>query len=214
MRYAPRDLQARLAALGYHPGPIDGIRGKRTAAALQDAMRDRGVTNWFELFHKSGLHRIHWHWTAGAYGEIQMELDHYNFLIDKNGHEVAGTFPAETQAHYSPGRAASHTLNANTGSIALSVDCMAGAVERQFRAGRHPMTEGHLQGLVRLTARLCASYDIPVSRYSTLSHAEIQPTLGIKQRLKWDICWLPGMKGPGDPIEVGDRIRAMVKAAL
>ncbi len=26
-----------------------------------------------------------------------------------------------------------------------------------------------------------------------LSHAEVQPTLGIRQNAKWDISWLPGM---------------------
>ncbi|WP_323789958.1 N-acetylmuramoyl-L-alanine amidase [Thalassovita sp.] len=214
MKFTTRDLQARLAALGFHPGPIDGLHGARTNAALNDAMADRVVMRPEALFHSSGLHRIHWHWTGGAYGEIQLELDHYNALIDQDGTEVAGTFPTEAQARYHPGLAASHTLNANTGAIGLAVDCMAGACERPFRAGRYPMTRAQLDGLVRATARLCRQYDIPVSRWSTLSHAEIQPTLGIPQRAKWDICWFPGMDRPGDPVEVGDRIRAMVRGLL
>ena len=43
-----------------------------------------------------------------------------------------------------------------------------------------------------------------------MSHSEVQPTLGIRQKQKWDINWLPDMAAPGDPITVGDRIRAMV----
>jgi hypothetical protein len=214
MTYTTRDLQARLAALGFHPGPIDGIRGRRTSAALDAAMHDRVVTDPRHLFHISGLHRIHWHWTAGAYGEIQLELDHYNVLIDHDGAEVAGTFPPLAQANYAPGLAASHTLNANTGAIGLALDCMAGARERPFRSGPYPITHDQLEALAILTARLCKRYDIPVSRWSTLSHAEIQPTLGIRQRLKWDITWLPGMTRPGDPVEVGDRLRDMVRAAM
>ena len=34
--------------------------------------------------------------------------------------------------------------------------------------------------------------------------------LGVRQRGKWDITWLPGMTGVRDPISVGDRIRADV----
>ncbi len=88
------------------------------------------------------------------------------------------------------------------------------ARKHPFRAGPCPMTRAQVEGLVRATATLCRMYDIPVSRWSTLSHAEIQPTLGIRQRFKWDITWLPGMDRPGDPIEVGDKLRAMVRAAM
>lgn len=214
MNYSTRDLQARLAALGFAPGPIDGAHGRRTEAAMNAAMEDRGVSDPRHLFHFSGLHRIHWHWTAGAYGEIMLELDAYNILIDENGNEVDGTFPPGAQANYRVGYAASHTRNANTGAIGVSLDCMAGAQEWPFRAGRYPMKEAQVEALATVTARLCKRYDIPVSRWSTLSHAEIQPTLGIRQRFKWDITWLPGMARPGDPVEVGDRLRDMVRAAM
>ena len=214
MKYTTIDLQARLAALGFPPGPIDGIRGRRTEAALAAAMHDRVVLDPRRLFHTSGLHRIHWHWTAGAYGEIMLELDHYNILIDQNGAEVAGTYPPQAQANYSVGLAASHSRNANTGAIGLALDCMAGAQEWPFSAGKYPMTRAQVEALATVTARMCKRYDIPVSRWSTLSHAEIQPTLGILQKQKWDITWLPGMTRPGDPIEVGDRLRDMVRAAM
>ena len=39
-------------------------------------------------------------------------------------------------------------------------------------------------------------------------------TLGIVQRWKWDITWLPGMDQPGDPIAVGNRLREMVRCEL
>lgn len=108
----------------------------------------------------------------------------------------------------------SHTLNANGGAIGISMCAMAGAVERPFSAGKCPVTAAQIGALARETARLCIVYDIPVSRWSTLSHAEIQPTLGIKQRNKWDICWLPVMAAPADPITVGDRIRDLVRAEI
>ena len=53
-----------------------------------------------------------------------------------------------------------------------------------------------------------------MTRTRVLSHAEVWPSLGVMQRGKWDITWLPDMATPGDPIEVGDRLRAMVRERL
>ncbi len=214
MRFTTRDKQARCAAFGFHPGPIDGIRGKRTIAAIRALMEHRGVDREHEIFHPSGLHRIHWHWTAGAVGIIDVERDSYNELIDHDAEVHEGEFPPIAQATYKFREAASHTKNCNTGAIGLAVDCMANATERPFYAGTAPMTMGQVYRLAERTARYCQMYDIPVSRFSSLSHAEIQPTLGVRQRWKWDITWLPDMAMPGDPIEVGDRIRAMVREKM
>lgn len=209
MSFTVRDQQARLRALGYDAGPIDGLMGPLTRKARAAALSDRQGRNVFDLFHHSGLHRIHWHWTAGAYGAIALERRAYNGLVDTHGNRVDGDFRFEAQARYQVGRAASHTLNANTGAIGLACDAMAGAKEVPFEVGLAPLTMDMVWELCEWTAELCAAYDIPVSKTSTLSHAEIQPTLGIRQNSKWDITWLPGMKKPDDPILVGDRLRGM-----
>ena len=39
-----RTLQRALDALGYKPGPIDGLMGRQTRIALSDYLRDRGLT--------------------------------------------------------------------------------------------------------------------------------------------------------------------------
>src|SRR5262249_46617912 len=49
LRYGSRgqdvvDLQNQLAALGFNPGPIDGIFGPRTESALKAFQRSRGIT--------------------------------------------------------------------------------------------------------------------------------------------------------------------------
>lgn len=210
MTYHARDIQARCAALGFWPGPIDGIMGRRTREAILAALDQHGGHGVSDLFHKSGLHRIHLHWTAGADGVIQMEKSAYNGLVTRDGERVEGLFPFEAQANYAVGQAASHTLNANSGAIGLTADAMANARERPFDRGSAPMTPRQVDELCRWTAECCAAYWIPVSRFSALTHAEVQPTLGIRQRWKWDITWLPGMSAPGDPIDVGDRLRAMI----
>lgn len=100
------------------------------------------------------------------------------------------------------------------GAVGVSIGAMTGAVERPFSPGRAPFTPSQVSGLARETARLCRLYDIPVSPWSTLYHAEIQLTLGIVQRWNWDITWLPGMDQPGDPIAVGNRLCEMVRCEL
>lgn len=214
MNFSTRDIQARCAALGFWPGPIDGIWGPRTREAVQAALEHHGGRQPSSLFHPSGLHRIHLHWTGGADGVIRMERTAYNGLVARDGERVMGQFPFEAQADYAVGRAASHTLNANPGAIGLSADAMAGAKERPFNPGSAPMTVRQLDEICRWSAELSVRYWIPVRRFSILTHAEVQPTLGIRQRWKWDITWLPGMSDPGDPVAVGDRLREMISDHL
>ena len=214
MTYSVRDVQARCAALGFDPGPIDGMMGPQTRRATAAAFEARGVRKVADLFGPSGLHRVHWHWTAGADGLIDMERRAYNELVDRDGNVWDGVFRPEAQATYRIGRAASHTLNANTGAIGLAADAMAGAQERPFFAGAAPLTWPQVHALCERTAQHCEMYDIPVSKWSTLTHAEVQPTLGIRQRFKWDITWLPDMSAPGDPVQIGERLRGMVREHL
>ena len=160
------------------------------------------------------MKRIIWHWTAGAPGVNPHEADSYHFVIDANGREVAGVPVSRNRAPLVNGAYAAHTLNCNTDSIGISMDAMANAQERPFYAGSNPITMPQLEGLVLCTVRNCLEYDIEVSRATTLSHAEVERTLGIKQRQKWDIMWLPGMDGPADPVAVGDIIRGLVRDAI
>lgn len=158
------------------------------------------------------MKRIHWHWTAGAPGVNAKESDSYNYVITWPEGNVVKCVPVSAQKPpLVNGAYAAHTLNANSDAIGIAIDAMAGAKERPFSAGKYPITPNQLRSLVTLTATLTEKYGIPVSRKTTLSHAEVERTLGIKQNNKWDIMWIPGMNGVGDPIEVGDRIRELVR---
>lgn len=161
-----------------------------------------------------GLTRIHLHWTAGGYQPSQLDRDHYHFVVDGEGREHAGALPPEANLNTADGSYVAHTLGANTGAIGISVCAMAGAQEAPFAWGSAPLKECQVEGLCRLAARLAKRYAIPVDRKTILTHAEIQPTLGIKQRGKWDITVLPGMERPGDPVAVGDKLRARIRTLL
>lgn len=199
---AIRAQQARCAALGFSPGSIDGVDGPKTRLAYTlatAAQRAKGLP----FAHPSGLTRIHLHWTAGGHKPNATDRGAYHVLIHGDG-------TVEQVAPHTARR--SHTLNANAGAVGVSLCAMSGAVERPFNAGSSPVTEAQVAALACEVARLSRLYDIPVSPYSILTHAEL-PFLGVPQRQKWDVCWLPGMDKPGTPQAVGDELRRRIAAA-
>ena len=164
------------------------------------------------------MQRVVWHWTAGGHKANNTDRRHYHFIIEGYGTVVAGNHPPEANAVISNPKDgntyAAHTRGLNTGSIGVAVASMRGAVEHPFDPGPSPISPAQIDAMVKLTADLCRQYNIPVTRETTLSHAEVQPTLGVAQRGKWDIAWLPGMDAPADPVRVGDGLRERVRQAM
>lgn len=160
------------------------------------------------------LKRIVLHWSAGGNAPSAIDRQHYHFIVGGDGAVVHGIHAPEANIAPKQGAYAAHTLNLNTGSIGVAMTGMLGAVERPFNAGRSPLTQAQVDAFVRLVAQLCRQYGIPVTRETVLSHAEVQPTLKVQQRGKWDICWLPGMTGAADPVKVGDILRSRITAAM
>jgi len=159
--------------------------------------------------------RIILHWTAGTNTPNSTDLKAYHFVIAGNGQVMPGLFPVS--ANVPPlrsGRYAAHTLNCNSDSIGVSLAAMAGAVESPFNPGKYLITEAQLSALAQTVVDLSRQYGIPITRTTVLTHAEVQPTLGIAQKNKWDIRWLPGMAKPGDAVAVGDVIRARALALM
>lgn len=161
------------------------------------------------------MKRVHWHWTGGAEGLIGVEADSYHEIIQPDGTVQAGEFPIEAnKPPLRPGQYAAHTLNANSDAISIACDAMAGAKERPLVWGTNPLTEAQIDAMLHRTAHWCRFYGIPVSRTTTLSHAEVERNLGIKQNNKWDIMVLPGMTRVDDPVVVGDELRRRLTAIM
>lgn len=199
-----RYLQARLKALGFDPGPIDGLLGVKTYRAKAHAEVAQ-LAKGLPLVHPSGIQRVVMHWTAGRPNPGALDQQHYHVLVSGDG--------LVHRPHH-PNTRLSHTKNANGGAIGVSLCGMHGAKESPFDEGAYPIQAHQIAVMARAVKELCQAYDIPVTPYSVLTHAEIQPTLGITQAAKWDITWLPGMDKPGHPVEVGDRLRAMIKKVV
>jgi len=164
---------------------------------------------------KVTMDRIVMHWSAGNGKVSDLEKKHYHFIVAADGTVVPGTNPVESNIPpLKSGSYAAHTWKLNSNSIGVAVSAMAGATERPWSPGRHPITKDQVEALASLVASLSIMYGIKVTPETVLTHAEVQPTLGVTQKAKWDITWLPGMDKPQDPIKVGNILRAMITKEL
>ena len=159
------------------------------------------------------MKRIIMHWSAGTHTVSGLDREHYHYIVDGDGNVVTGRYPVEANRVIDRERGyAAHTWNCNTGAIGVALAAMAGASEYPFRAGKFPITDKQLLAFTRLVYRLSVQYSIPIKPDTVLTHAEVQPTLGITQKKKWDISWLPGMPAPGPAVSVGNALRRLIAA--
>lgn len=162
----------------------------------------------------AAVRRIHVHWTAGGHRANATDRASYHVLVEGDGKLVRGDKSIAANAPGSGMAPASHTLNANTGAIGVSMCAMVGAKERPLDPGPAPLTEAQWNAMVSAVAQLALHYGIPVTPQTVLTHAEVQPNLGIVQRSKWDITVLPFDRATVGHGPVGDRLRREVAAAM
>lgn len=159
------------------------------------------------------MKRIILHWTAGTYKANDTDRKAYHILIEGDGSLIKGL--ASIALNGSPLSAgyAAHTLNCNSNSIGVSLCCMGNAVESPFNAGAWPMTRVQFDKMIEVVKDLCAKYKIPVTPQTVLSHAEVQATLGITQRNKWDYTRLAFDEKYKGAKVIGDYIRSLVSSS-
>jgi len=210
MSYTVRDFQGRVNGIfNKEILKVDGMNGPNTRKGIANACKHKGVQRKDDLFDR-GVRGVVWHWTAGSKGLIELELKAYNFLTDVKGNIYDGRATIAEQVRYDwrKGVGASHTRSMNSGWVGISQDAMAGAKQTNpITWGSNPITWEGIDAMLEQTWDVCVEYDIPVSRWTTLSHAEVQPTLGVKQKWKWDYTVLPGDDVSRNPVIVGDELR-------
>jgi len=229
-------VQKALLLAGYDLGRFgaDGDFGPKTADAVMTAINLSRMIGTHEAVVKEGaqieapalngrddpipalwlpmakMKRIIMHWTAGSYTASEEDKEHYHFLIDGSAKIIKGVHSVSNNEVIRGSNYAAHTLNCNTGSIGISICCMAGATESPFNPGNYPMKAEQFGVLIEAVAQLCEVYDIPVTPQTVLSHAEVQGNLGIQQRGKWDYTRLPFDPQIKGARAVGDHIRERV----
>lgn len=163
------------------------------------------------------MNRITWHHTGGGYMPSAVDSKAYHRLIDGDGKVHDGTHPIDANApgkRLVAGRYAAHTRGLNTGNIGVSVCSMAGGKWDNPRGSRAFPKPAQIDAMIRETARLCRQFGIVPSRQHTLSHAEVEPTLGVKQKQKWDFDYQVRDLDKRDPVAIGDELRQEVVAQL
>lgn len=160
------------------------------------------------------MSRIHVHWTAGRHVANDTDRRNYHILVQGDGSLLRGDRPINANSPGSGLTPASHTRNANTGAIGVSMCAMFGSREAPFMAGDFPVLQGQWNTMIGVVAELARRYDIPVTSTAILTHAEVQPNLGILQNNKWDIVRLAFDPGTVGAKAVGDKLRHEVALAL
>lgn len=159
-----------------------------------------------------GIVRSITHWTAGGGRASALDKKHYHRITEFDGTIVQGNETIADNIVTSDGDYAAHTLHLNTGSAGFAMAGMRGAVEEPFSAGPSPLNENQFEAHCRMLAEFHISYGIPITGKTCLTHAEVEPVLGVKQRGKWDIARLPFKPELRGAIAVGDYMRERVRA--
>lgn len=160
------------------------------------------------------MSRIHVHWSAGTHKANADDRRSYHIMVEGDGNLVRGDKSIKANEPGSRMTPASHTLNANTGAIAVSMCGMKGAREAPFHPGSWPLTQRQWDVMVATVAVLARRYGIAVTPTTVLTHAEVQPNLNIRQNNKWDITRLafdPSVRGHA---AVGDLMRLKIAIEL
>lgn len=160
------------------------------------------------------LKRIITHWTGGGGRASSVDLEAYHFVTEFDGNIVEGNETPEDNIVTSDGDYAAHTRNLNTGSIGTAMAGMRDAIEYPLSFGPSPITRVQFEAHCKHLAELHHAYGIPVTRETCLTHAEVEPTLGVKQNGKWDITVLqfePTIRGA---LPVGDYLRSRVMSYM
>lgn len=155
------------------------------------------------------MKRLTMHWTGGGPRPNATDLRSYHFLVDQDCVRHDGDLAPEANLDISDGNYARHAGGFNTGNIGLGLCGMLGAREHPFSAGAHPINKDQFEEGCRWAAELLIVYRLKVSPSTCLLHSEVRPRFN-RGIYKWDVNWLPGMKQPGDPLEMGNAFRQRV----
>jgi hypothetical protein len=160
------------------------------------------------------MNRIVPHHAASSYEASQKALNSYHRLVDGAGNIINGKFAIEANApgkRLMSGYYAAHTAKLNTGSIGVSILAMGDAQWSKPFGGKYPVRLVQVEALVKETAQLAIDYSVECDRRTILSHAEVEITLGVAQKGKWDFDYdMWGKSSSRDPVGLGDEFRQEV----
>lgn len=154
------------------------------------------------------LEKIIIHWTAGAYYPNATDLNHYHYVINKDGEVKPGKYKPEDNLNCYDGKYAQHCGGGNTGAIGVAYCGMAG-FKNANNPGKYPLTFKQVESGFKLCAELCKKYNIPINNVMThYEFGKLHPnTLSAG---KIDIIYLPCFPNV-KANEIGAFIRQKIK---
>jgi len=111
------------------------------------------------------------HWTAGGYSPNATDLEHYHYLIDKDGKVHNGKYKPEDNLNCYDGKYAAHCGGGNTGTIGIALCGMAG-YRNSSKPGYCFITRKQCEAMFKLSAELLRRYSLPLDTTSLKTHAE------------------------------------------
>lgn len=154
----------------------------------------------------SKLNKIIIHWDAGHGNITQTALEHYHYIIDRDGLLYEGRHKPEDNIDCTDNNYAAHTGGGNTGAIGVAVCGMASYnnKEKKCTNPKDNLTHKQMEALFSWVALLCKRYSIGIDKVTT--HAEFgksHPKSTSKGKI--DIEFIPhdnvyGIKACGDYI--------------
>lgn len=164
------------------------------------------------------MNRIVMHHTGGEYTPNGLDKRAYHRLTTGDGEVINGQFPISANA---PGKLvsgayAAHTASLNGGSIGSSLCSMAKALWSNPKGSTAAFPKpGQVDAFLLDIAKLSKEYNIPVTRETILSHAEVEPTLKVKQSGKWDFDYdIWGKSAVRNAIAIGDELRKEISRQI
>ena len=171
--------------------------------------------DWLPAVARGGVKRIIAHWTGGTYVVSPEDLEHYHFIIERDGAVRRGRYSVTANARRVNRSKpyARHTRRLNSHSVGVAVAGMGGAKRAPFDTGDYPILERQWRRLAGVCADVVNAYGLKIDQQSVLTHAEVGPVLDVSQGDKWDITRLPFAPSLIGFREVGARMRADIETA-
>lgn len=157
--------------------------------------------------------RITCHHTGGGYRPSADDLRAYHISIDGDGQRHQGIYPLDANAAGKALRNRSyypHTWKLNSANFGIAICSMVKGVWGSPRSTAAYPRPVQVEAMIEEVALRCREFAIKPSREHTLSHAEVEPTLGIKQKNKWDFDYQIRTVTERNPVSIFDEIRQEV----
>ena len=163
------------------------------------------------------INRVIGHHSGGAYKANKIDKAHYHRIVEGDGTLVMGDhdFAANT-GRLREGKYAAHTRNLNSNTAGLAMACMGKAEWSSPYSSKFFPKPEQVDRFILAMAETCRMFSIPVEREFCLTHAEVERTLRVKQRQKWDFDYsiFGNSAAARDPIGLGDELRQGIAISL